>query len=245
MRSSSRLTRWLALTLLGTAPLVSACFGGESSGAAWSGPPFSADLVDPRQPDKPAGHLYLSDGKLRFESTDTASPGALVLDPAHKTTLLINDQKREYFDAGMFTSVVTRMFGPVLAFFRPAGAGDPCTQWNTTAMPFASLSHDKSDAVTHFTCSSLGAESVDGRAAHKWRVTSDDKDNRSGTAWIDDRLQIVSKWTGSDGDGMEMRNIKEGAVPASMFAAPSSYKKLSVASIMSGLMSGSKDGSHQ
>lgn len=243
MLSSSRLTRWLALAMLGTAPLLSACIGGES-GPAWSGPPFSADLVDPRQPDKPGGHLYLSDGKLRFESTDTASPGALVLDPARWTTLLINDQKKEYFDAGMFTSVVTKMFGPVLAFFRPAGAGDPCTQWNSRAMPFASLSHDKSDTPTHFTCTSLGTESVDGRAAHKWKVTSDDKDSGSGTAWIDDRLQIVSKWTGSDGDGMEMRNIKEGTVPASMFAAPPSYKKLSVSSILSGMMSGSDKGSH-
>jgi len=83
----------------------------------------------------------------RRQSTDTSQLGALVLDPAHKATLLINDRKQEYLDAGMFTSLVTATFGPVLRFFRPAGAGDPCTQWNTTTMPFASLSHTKSDAL--------------------------------------------------------------------------------------------------
>ncbi len=243
MRPPVRVTRWLAVALLGAAPLVSACFGGETGGPVWTGPPFSADLVDPSHPNDSPTHIYLSDGKLRIESTDTSQMGALVLDPAHHATLLINDQKKEYFDAGMMTSVVTATFGPVLRFFRPAGAGDPCTQWNTTTMPFASLSHDKSDAPPHFTCKSLGSESVDGRAAHKWQWTTDARDAGSGIVWIDDKLQVVSRAEDKD-DHMELRNIKEGTVDASMFTPPSSYKKLSVASIMSSLMSGSKDGSH-
>ena len=45
---------------------------------------------------------------------------------------------------------------------------------------------------------------------------------------------------------MELRNIKEGTVPASMFTPPASYKKLSMTSIMGGLMNGagSGQGSH-
>jgi len=179
----------------------------------------------------------------RRQSTDTSQLGALVLDPAHKATLLINDRKQEYLDAGMFTSLVTATFGPVLRFFRPAGAGDPCTQWNTTTMPFASLSHSKSDALPHFTCKSLGSESVDGRAAHKWQWTNDAQNGGSGLVWIDDRLQVVTKAEDS-GDHMELRNIKEGTFAASMFTPPTSYKKVSVTSIMGSLMSGSKDGSH-
>jgi len=243
MRSHQRVTGWLAAALLGTAPLMSACIGRESGGPVWTGPPFSADLVDPNHPNDSPTHIYLSDGKLRIESTDTSQLGALVLDPAHNATLLINDRKQVYLDAGMFTSLVTATFGPVLRFFRPAGTGDPCTQWNTTTMPFASLSHNKSDAPPHFTCKSLGSESVDGRAAHKWQWTNDAQNGGSGLVWIDDRLQVVTKAEDS-GDHMELRNIKEGTVAASMFTPPASYKKVSVTSIMGSLMSGSKDGSH-
>ncbi len=245
MRTSSRLTRWLALSLLGAAPTLSACFGGDAGGPVWTGPAFSADLVDPTQPRDSTTHIYLSDGKLRIESTDTSQLGALVLDPAHKTTLIINDQKKEYIDAGMFTSLVTTTFGPVLRFFRPAGAGDPCTQWNTTTMPFAALAHDKSNAPPHFTCKSLGSESVDGRSAHKWQWTDDARDGGTGIVWIDDKLQVVSRAEDKD-DHMELRNIKEGTVPASMFTPPASYKKLSMTSIMGGLMNGagSGQGSH-
>ena len=207
MRSHHHVTRWLAAGLLGTAPLMSACIGGEVGGPVWTGPPFSADLVDPSHPNDSPTHIYLSDGRLRIESTDTSQLGALVLDPAHKATLLINDRKHEYIDAGMFTSLVTATFGPVLRFFRPAGAGDPCTQWNTTTMPFATLSHNKSDAPPHFTCKSLGSESVDGRAAHKWQWTNDAGNGGSGLVCIDDRLQVVTKAEDSRRH-MELRNIK-------------------------------------
>ena len=241
MPTSSHMSRWFVAVALGATPMLAACIGGEAGGPAWTGPPFSADLVDPSHADQSTTHIYLSDGKLRIESTDTSQLGALVLDPSHNTTLLINDQKKEYLDAGMMTSLVTATFGPVLRFFRPAGTGDPCVQWNTMTMPFASLSHNKSDAPPHFTCKSLGSESVDGRPAHKWQWTNDAQDGGTGTVWIDDRLQVVSKAEDS-GDHMELRNIKEGTVAASMFTPPSSYKKLSVASIMGSLMSGSKDG---
>ncbi len=241
MLTSSRMTRWFLVVALGTAPMLAACIGGEVGGPVWTGPPFSADLVDPSHPDSTTTHIYLSDGKLRIESTDTSQLGALVLDPAHGSTLLINDQKKEYLDAGMMTSLVTATFGPVLRFFRPAGAGDPCTQWNTTTAPYASLSHNKSDAPPHFTCKSLGSESVDGRGAHKWQWTNDAQDGGTGTVWIDDKLQVVSRAEDKD-DHMELRHIKEGTVPASMFTPPASYKKLSVASIMGSLMSGSGKG---
>ncbi|HEX5181205.1 MAG TPA: hypothetical protein VFW04_17880 [Gemmatimonadaceae bacterium] len=237
---TSRPSRWFMIAALGAAPLGAACFGGDAGAPVWTGPSFSADLVDPSQPTDSTTHIYLSDGKLRIESTDTSQLGALVLDPAHKSTLLINDRKQEYFDAGMFTSLVTATFGPVLRFFRPAGAGDPCTEWNTTAMPFAAVSHDKSHTPPHFTCKSLGSDKVDGRPAHKWQWIDDAKDGGTGTVWIDDRLQVVSKADDRD-DHMELRNIKEGSVPASMFAPPPSYKKVSVTSIMGSLMSGSKD----
>ena len=60
---------------------------------------------------------------------------------------------------------------------------------------------------------------------------------------IDDRLRVVTKAEDSRRH-MELRNIKEGPVAASMFTPPTSYKKVSVTSIMGSLMSGSKDGSH-
>lgn len=238
MRTSPRAVHVTSIAAA-VAALCSGCMNGSDLRTGWTGPPFSAELIDPAHPSQPGTRVYLGDGKARFQSEDTSSLGALVLDPASRTTLLIMDQRHSYIDAGLLTPVVTAAFAPVLRFFRPAGTGDPCTQWNTTVSQFAAfVKHDKSEPPPHFTCHSLGDDKVDGRPTHKWAVTTDGPHGGTGTVWIDDKLQIVSKSEDSDGQ-MEMRNIHEGPQPASLFAPPAGYKKLSVTSMLGNLMNGS------
>lgn len=238
-----RLAEILSAALLVGAPLATGCMNGETVGgaAAWNGPPFSAEIVDPGQPTKPPSRIYLGGGKLRLESEDTSSFGAIVIDPMHGKTLIVNDLARSYIDAGLFTALVTIGFAPVMHVLRPAGSGDPCQQWNSAINPFrAFVKPDKSTPPPQFTCKNLGAEAVNGRAAQKWAVTSNDPNDGVMTIWIDDRLHIMSRSQDKNG-AMEMRNIREGEQPDSLFTPPASYKKLSFTSLVGGMLHGASD----
>lgn len=217
------------------APLLTRCLPGSGGPIAqWSGPPFSADIVDLRDPTKAPTRIYLGDGKMRLNVAGATGATALVLDPAHGSTLVISDKDRTYIDAGMFTPLVTVAFAPVMHFVRPASGSDPCVEWNTTVDQFTSLMRQHaSQPPPHFTCRSEGTEPVAGRPAQKWAVTGS-SERESGAVWIDQRLHIVSK--SADGSGqMELRNIREGPQPPALFAAPAGYQKLSVAAMVAGL----------
>jgi hypothetical protein len=240
---TSRTPKCLIAALFVVAPLATGCMNGQTSGgaAAWDGPPFSAEIVDPAQPAKPPSHIYLGAGKLRLESEDTSSIGAIIFDPAHGKTLIVNDQAKSYIDAGLFTSLIAVGFAPVMRVLRPAGSGDPCTQWNNALSPFgAFVQRDRSAPPPQFTCRSLGAELVSGRPAQKWAVTSNDPDAGPATVWIDDRLHIMARSQDRNG-AMEMRNVQEGPQPDSLFTPPAGYRKLSLTSLVGGMLHGASD----
>jgi hypothetical protein len=243
MGSPSRSTLALGALAICIALPLTGCLGRDlaGGGAALTGDPFSADLVDPVHPDKPATRIYFGNGKVRIQSSDASGFGALVLDPAKGTTLVIDDKPKQYVDAGMFSRLVMVGAGPALQVLRPAGSGDPCSQWNSAVSPFAKYAkRDDSKPAPVFTCKSLGSESVNGRAAHKWEVTTNDPDDKGGTIWIDDRLHIMARTQGDNG-AMEIRNIKEGPQPEALFEAPAGYKKISVTSILGDIMKGGND----
>src|SRR6185437_10885982 len=187
MGSASRITLALGTLAICIALPLTGCLGRDvaGGGAALTGDPFSADLVDPTHPDKPATHIYFGNGKVRIQSGDTSGFGAIVLDPAKGTTLVIDDMSSRYVDAGMFSRPVMMGAGPALQVLRPAGSGDPCSQWNSAVGPFAKHADPKPAPVV--TCKSLGSESVNGRPDHKWAVTTNEPDDKGGTIWIDDR----------------------------------------------------------
>ena len=241
MHTASRITRLLASACIAALPLAG-CNNGEGvAGASWSGPPFSAEMFDPANPSKPGSRIYIGDGRIRLETEDTAGLGAIVLDPAKGTAMLVNDRAKSYIDAGMFTSVITIGFAPLMRVLRPAGSGDPCTQWNSAINPFGAFAKSKDGSPPpKFTCRSLGSESVGGRPAQKWAVTSNDPNDKPSTVWVDDKLHVLSRSQDDGGGAMEMRNVREGAPPDSLFTPPASYKKISMSSILGGMMGGSK-----
>jgi hypothetical protein len=234
MTPSSRTTRALATAVLVAAPLLLRCTEGTSGVASWNGPPFSADITNPGEPTRPPTRVYMGDGKMRMESTEPANRAALVLDPATHTVLLISDNDRMYIDAGMLAPAVAAGFAPIMHFFRPVSGGDPCAEWNTTVDQFSALiRRHQSGLPPQFTCRSLGTETVDGRLAQKWSVSSN-VDSRASTVWIDQRLHVISRSMDQNGQ-MEMRNIHEGPQPATLFAAPSGYRKLGLTEMLATL----------
>ena len=238
-------TRSSLAALLLSVTLLTACIGRDIAGAAnaWNGASFSAEMVDPAHPTKPASRIWIGDGRVRLQSEDTSGIGAIVLDPAHGTTLIVNDHARSYIDAGMFTSLVTIGFAPLMKVLRPAGSGDPCSQWNTAINPFGAFAkNSKNGQVPHWTCTSLGTESVNGRPAQKWAVASNDPSDGPMTIWVDDRLHVLSRSQGKNGT-MEMRNIHEGAQPDSLFTPPASYEKITISGMLGGVLGGSSDSS--
>jgi len=243
MHTTSRISGIFGAALVAGALLLTACMNGEAVGGvdAWTGPPFSAEMFDLSHPEKPTSRIYLGDGNIRLESEDTASIGAIVLDPAHGTTLIVNAPAKSYIDAGMFTSLVTIGFAPLMRVLRPAGAGDPCTQWNSAINPFGPfVTQNKGAPPPHYACQSLGTESVNGRASHKWAVTSNDPNDGAMTIWVDDKLHVLSRSEDAH-DKWEMRNIHEGALPDSLFTPPANYKKISMSSLLGGILNGGKD----
>jgi hypothetical protein len=235
MMRSSRTTPALAAAVLVAAPFLLRCTEGSPGNvASWNGPPFSAEITNPREPTKPPTRVYLGDGKMRMESTDSTSRAALVLDPATHTVLLISDNEHMYIDAGMLAPAVAAGFAPIMHFFRPVSGGDPCAEWNTTVDQFSALIRQRqSGPPPQFTCRSLGSETVAGRPAQKWSVSSN-IDSRASTVWIDQRLHVISKSMDENGQ-MEMRNIHEGPQPATLFAAPPGYRKLGLTEMLASL----------
>src|SRR5579871_675061 len=208
-----------AVAAVAITPLIASCFPVNLSDAAWNGPPFSADLVNTSESSKPPAHIYMGSGVMRVEGGEPGDHTALVFDPAHHTTLFISEKSRTYIDAGMFTPVVAAGFAPLMRFMRPVGASDPCASWNTAVHSMTSfIPQQRRGTPPHFTCHSLGSESVNGRPAEKWEVTAS-VDSESGAFWIDQRLRIVSKAVDKHST-MEMRNIREGPQPATLFEAP-------------------------
>ena len=230
MHTVSRLGRALAPAALLFVPLLSRCFGGDVSNAGWSGPPFSAQLMDNRQHDRSPSRIYMGDQKLRLDVND-GGQAAFVFDPAHRTLLLINNKDKTYLDAGMLAPLAAAGIGPVMRFLRPVATGDPCTQWNTTVDQFAAyMTRHSEKTKPHFTCQDLGSESVNGRSAHKWSIASNEKKDE-GTVWIDDRLHIMVKSLDKDG-GMELRDIHEGPQAAALFEPPAGYRKLGLSEML-------------
>jgi len=70
---------------------------------------------------------------------------------------------------------------------------------------------------------------VNGRSTVKYEAT-----NSSGDVshfWLDPKLRFPVKWEGKSNSG-ELRNIQEGAQPASLFEIPTGFTKMDIGSMM-------------
>jgi hypothetical protein len=177
---------------------------------------FSADIVNTQKQDAVQAKAYFGKDKMRFESqekTSRGAGGAFIMDLAAHTSLVLMPEQHMYMEMPAQTTDQRGMY----YFFRSGDVENACTEW--LKMP-----HN-----TGGTCRKVGSETVNGRNTIKYEGT-----NTSGEAsavWLDPKLRFPVKWQGKNSGG-ELRNIREGSQPASLFEVPSGYSKMDIGAMM-------------
>lgn len=70
----------------------------------------------------------------------------------------------------------------------------------------------------------VGRESLHGRGVEKWHCEK--WDGSIEKVWFDERLKMSTRTQAPDGAVFEMRNIKEGGLPADLFQPPAGFTKI-------------------
>ena len=86
-----------------------------------------------------------------------------------------------------------------------------------------------------------GNETVNGRAAEKWRCTgqtnvAQGKQPADAIVWYDPELEMEIKTVSDNGDVFEIRDIAVGAQDDSMFEIPAGYRKFDMNAMMQQMM---------
>jgi hypothetical protein len=171
---------------------------------------FSADFVNlGKGDDQDVTKIYVGKDRMRFEPKKEQMAGAMIMDLSQQKYYILMPERKMYFESAESMDRMHRG----MTFFRPTDVNDACPDWQRMA--------EKNHKIA--TCHKVGTETVNGRSAVKYEGTSDD--GKKGTVWLDSKLRFILKWKGDDGEGGELRNIKEGAQPASLFEVPSDYQK--------------------
>jgi len=179
---------------------------------------FSAVMVDSHGTDAARTRFNVGDDKVRWVTTRGDSvTGAVILDFRRRTLTALDDQTEQYYtpsDNDPATELADLFF-----IMRPADLRDPCKSWNAAARA------DKSEPP-HFSCQSLGADTVNGRPADKWQLTYK-RSGKTGYAWIDPHLHYLVKMQDPAAQTtMQVREVKEGPQEPSLFVVPHGYTKM-------------------
>lgn len=178
---------------------------------------FSADIVNTAKDGTPVqAKIYFAKDKIRVEPSDRSQRGmggAFIMNLATQTSTVLMDQQHMYME------MPAQMAGQRSAynFFRTGDAENACADWLAQA-------RNKGG-----TCHKVGSDTVNGRSTIKYEGTSASGD--TSTVWLDPKLRFPVKWQGKNGGG-ELRNIQEGAQPASLFEIPAGYNKFDMGNMM-------------
>jgi hypothetical protein len=179
---------------------------------------FSGVMVDSHGSESARTPFYVGDGKVRWATTrEDSITGAVILDFRRRTMVGLDDQTQQYYtpSGGDPAADLADLF----YIMRPSDLQDPCRGWN------AALMTDKSEPP-HFGCQNLGADTVNGRPATKWQLTYK-RSGKTGYAWIDPHLHYLVKMQDPAAQTtMQVREVKEGPQPTSLFAIPAGYTKM-------------------
>ena len=181
---------------------------------------FSADVVNQKQESGGLKKIYAAKGKIRFEIEErnaAMGPSALILDEAQNKYIVLMAEKHMYMDAPQM------MVRPLInRFWRVDDVNDACPQWKKTA--------DQAGVSKNWgSCTKIGSATVDGRSAVEYEGVSNKGENSH--IWVDTKLHCVIK-TDAGAGGIELRNIKEGSQPSSLFEVPAGYTKFDMGNMM-------------
>jgi len=180
---------------------------------------FSADGVNNKKAGSPVEmKLYFSKDKMRFEPVEQQKQdqGIGIVNFAAQTTTILMPQRHMYMELPAQTAEQRLMYN----FFRTGDVENACGDWQKIVRNQGG------------TCHKVGHESVNGRDAVKYEGTNSKGD--TGYFWIDSQLRFPVKWTSTKdpNNGGELRNIKEGPQPASLFEIPAGYQKFDMGAMM-------------
>ena len=176
--------------------------------------PFSADMT--MNPGKGAenvtGKVYFSLPKTRMDMTARGQNMSMITNSSTQTSYMVMHQQHMYMEMhANQNNPMTRNMPKIDGSFDPQ---NPCGK------------------QADVTCKKAGTETVNGRVCDKWVTT--DKNGKTSTAWVDQKLYFPIKVLSAEGATMELTNVKEGAQPASTFEVPAGYRKMDLGGMMGG-----------
>ena len=186
------------------------------SGPMFGQTEFSADVVNQEKAgNSTQAKLYFAKDKMRFESADLnrKGGGAFIVNLLAHTSTILMPQQHMYMEMPQ-QSMEQRGF---YSFFEAGDVENACVDW---------LKMPRNQGGT---CHKDGRETVNGRDTIKYEGTNSSGETSS--VWLDPKLRFPVKWQGKNGAG-ELRNIQEGAQPASLFEVPAGYTKMDMGAMM-------------
>jgi len=196
---------------------------------------YSADIVDLQQTGNPVlAKLYVSRDKRRIEFQPASGKRALIsplrppagqkdplevdisgvgkviiLNIADKTSVLLEPDQKFYLETSWGDPLPSGLYIQYVYGFT-GDAEDFCPGW---------IQRIKSDGAT---CNKAGHESVDGRRAVRYEESVD---GGTVSVWFDAGLHALLRRT-SNRTSTELRNVREGPQPTSLFEVPKGYSPM-------------------
>lgn len=179
---------------------------------------FSADVVNTKDNGE-LKKVYAGKNKVRFEvegRNTGMGPAAVIVDEEQNKYIVVMPERRMYMDPPLM------MVKPLITqFWRVDDVNDACPQWKKTAEQAGTYKNWGS-------CTKIGSDTLNGRSTVKYEGVSN-KGQKS-YVWVDTKLHCVVKT--DEGGGIELRNIREGSQPASLFEVPAGYTKFDMGGMM-------------
>jgi hypothetical protein len=174
---------------------------------------FSADIVDLQKPGNPVKVVFTKD-KMRAEMQGGPHGGGVVIvNFASQTMTILMAQQHMYMEMPAQNS--SQRLG--YSFFEAGDVENACGDWQKSG-------HNQGGS-----CHKVGNESVNGRNTVKYEATNANGDVNH--FWLDPKLRFPVKWQTKSSNG-ELRNIQEGAQPASLFEVPAGFTKMDMGGMM-------------
>jgi outer membrane lipoprotein-sorting protein len=176
-------------------------------------PQFSADVKMTGTGAQPlsTGKVFFGGEKVRIEMNAQGHQAIMISDSAGKAAYMLMPEQHMYMDLSNLAGHQNR------PDWRAYDAANPCLGMADT------------------TCRKAGTEVVDGRSCDKWQFTEKGKTASDRTVWIDQKSGIPVKTAMSNGNILELTNIKEAPQSASLFEIPEGYQKFDMGDIMRGM----------
>jgi hypothetical protein len=219
---------------------------------------FSADTVESdMQGGEQTGKLYVGQDRIRTDIEINGQTLIQIIDLKAQEALMINTQEKSFLRrqagggdmmsaqktdsaspcAGM-ENITCEQTGKEQVYGRPAikweftneagGKTESMTIWldEQRGIPTRQIMPDGSSIEMWM----LGSDTVGGRQAEKWELTMTGPDGKSTSSyqWYDPEIEMNIREESESGYFRELRNIKPGKQPDSLFKIPAGYDEVSM-----------------